>query len=87
MKPRRPSPTHVPNDVLTPAARTGINGNAPAEPSHMRRGRPKLGVVAREITLLPRQWAWLDAQPGSASITLRKLVEEQMGVRATGARS
>ncbi len=38
-------------------------------------GRPKLGVVAREITLLPRHWEWLNAQPGGASVTLRKLVE------------
>jgi len=38
-------------------------------------GRPKLGVVAREVTLLPRHWEWLAAQPGSASVTLRKLVE------------
>lgn len=40
------------------------------------RGRPKLGVTAREVTLLPRQWDWLAAQPGGASVTLRKLVEE-----------
>jgi hypothetical protein len=39
-------------------------------------GRPKLGVVAREITLLPRHWEWLSEQPGGASVTLRKLVEE-----------
>jgi hypothetical protein len=39
------------------------------------RGRPKLGVVAREVTLLPRHWDWLSRQPGGASITLRKLVE------------
>jgi hypothetical protein len=39
------------------------------------RGRPKLGVVAREVTLLPRHWDWLNAQPGGASVTLRKLVE------------
>lgn len=39
------------------------------------RGRPKLGVVAREVTLLPRHWDWLGAQPGGASVTLRKLVE------------
>jgi len=38
-------------------------------------GRPKLGVVAREITLLPRHWAWLAEQPGGASVTLRKLVD------------
>ncbi|NMM78590.1 DUF2239 family protein [Acidovorax sp. SRB_24] len=39
-------------------------------------GRPKLGVVAREITLLPRHWDWLNRQPGGASVALRKLVEE-----------
>src|SRR5690349_23338561 len=39
------------------------------------RGRPKLGVVAREITLLPRDWEWLAKQPGGASVALRKLVE------------
>ncbi len=38
-------------------------------------GRPKLGVVAREVTLLPRHWEWLNRQPGGASVTLRKLVE------------
>lgn len=40
------------------------------------RGRPKLGVVAREITLLPRQWDWLSRQPGGASAAIRRLVEE-----------
>lgn len=40
------------------------------------RGRPKLGVVAREVTLLPRQWTWLADQPGGASATLRRLVDE-----------
>ena len=39
-------------------------------------GRPKLGVVAREVTLLPRHWEWLAKQPGGASVMLRKLVEE-----------
>lgn len=38
-------------------------------------GRPRLGVVAREVTLLPRHWDWLGAQPGGASVALRKLVE------------
>jgi uncharacterized protein len=46
----------------------------PAEPRG--RGRPKLGVVAREVTLLPRHWDWLNAQPGGASVALRKLVDE-----------
>lgn len=45
------------------------------------RGRPKLGVVGREVTLLPRQWEWLAAQPGGASVALRKLVDE---ARRTG---
>ncbi|MDE2375708.1 DUF2239 family protein [Bradyrhizobium sp.] len=40
------------------------------------RGRPKLGVMAREVTLLPRHWEWLNAQAGGASVALRKLVEE-----------
>ena len=39
-------------------------------------GRPKLGVVAREVTLLPRHWDWLNGQPGGASVALRKLAEE-----------
>ncbi|MEQ1741581.1 MAG: DUF2239 family protein [Candidatus Nitrotoga sp.] len=39
-------------------------------------GRPKLGVTAREVTLLPRHWEWLAAQSGGASVALRKLVEE-----------
>ena len=38
-------------------------------------GRPKLGVVAREVTLLPRHWDWLASQPGGASVALRKLVD------------
>lgn len=45
----------------------------PAKPR--RPGRPKLGVVAREVTLLPRQWDWLAAQPGGASVVLRRLVD------------
>lgn len=38
-------------------------------------GRPKLGVVSREVTLLPRHWDWLNAQSGGASVALRKLVD------------
>jgi len=51
-----------------------------------RPGRPKLGVVSREVTLLPRHWAWLAAQPGGASVALRKLVEEARRVSADGDR-
>ncbi|MDR3622535.1 MAG: DUF2239 family protein [Paludisphaera borealis] len=39
-------------------------------------GRPRLGVVSREVTLLPRHWEWLGDQPGGASVTLRKIVDE-----------
>ncbi|MDB5616374.1 DUF2239 family protein [Tardiphaga sp.] len=46
------------------------------------RGRPKLGVVSREVTLLPRHWDWLNARPGGASVALRKLVEEARRVHA-----
>ena len=45
------------------------------------RGRPRLGVVAREVTLLPRHWDWLNAQPGGASVALRKLVEDARKLR------
>jgi hypothetical protein len=56
----------------------------PDQPSEPARGpgRPKLGVVAREVTLLPRHWDWLNAQPGGASVALRKLVD---AARATHA--
>jgi hypothetical protein len=49
-------------------------GEPPAPPRG--RGRPSLGVVAREVTLAPRHWEWLAAQPGGASAALRRLVEE-----------
>ena len=52
---------------------------APTEPVERRGpGRPKLGVTAREVTLLPRHWDWLAAQPGGASVALRKLVENAL---------
>ena len=49
-----------------------------AAPAPRTPGRPKLGVVGREVTLLPRHWAWLNAQPGGASVALRKLVERAL---------
>ena len=51
-----------------------------------RPGRPRLGVVAREVTLLPRHWDWLGAQPGGASVTLRRLIEEARKVTVEGDR-
>jgi hypothetical protein len=44
---------------------------APAKP-----GRPRLGVVGREVSLLPRHWEWLEAQPNGISAALRRLVDE-----------
>jgi hypothetical protein len=49
---------------------------AAAAPESRGPGRPKLGVVAREVTLLPRHWEWLTAQRGGASQALRRLVDE-----------
>jgi hypothetical protein len=63
---RLPPPAALPNVETEEAAATGPRG----------RGRPRLGVVAREVTLLPRHWEWLGAQPGGASVVLRRLVEE-----------
>jgi hypothetical protein len=61
--------------AVAPAAREPDAG--PTPPTAGRgAGRPRLGVVAREVTLLPRHWEWLNRQPGGASVTLRKLVEE-----------
>lgn len=45
-------------------------------------GRPKLGVVSTEVTLLPRHWDWLNAQPARASGTLRRLVDQAMAREA-----
>ncbi len=65
------APTHEPG------------GPADAPPTRAGPGRPKLGVVAREITLLPRHWQWLAEQPGGASVTLRRLVESARSAGAT----
>ncbi|OOG48658.1 DUF2239 family protein [Rhodanobacter sp. C01] len=48
------------------------------EPAARGPGRPKLGVVPREVTLLPRHWDWLGQQPGGASAVLRRLVEQAL---------
>ncbi len=54
----------------------GAEALAADEGAKAGRGRPRLGVVAREVTLLPRHWDWLSAQPGGASQALRRLVEQ-----------
>lgn len=50
----------------------------PNAPQKRGPGRPRLGVTAREVTLLPRHWEWLETQTGGASVSLRKLVETAM---------
>jgi uncharacterized protein len=59
-----------------PAAPAEVETDEAASVEPRGRGRPKLGVVAREVTLLPRHWEWLGTQPGGASVALRKLVDE-----------
>ena len=53
-----------------------------SSPEPRGRGRPRLGVVAKEVTLLPQHWDWLGAQPGGASVALRRLVDQAR--RASG---
>lgn len=85
--PREPASARGPGDAAGVAAHdaapeAGPEPTAPASPRG--RGRPRLGVEAREVTLLPRHWAWLATQPGGASATLRRLVDDAR--RGSGAR-
>ena len=63
-------------------ARLSTDTRAPIPPKRGP-GRPKLGVVPREVTLMPRHWDWLARQPAGASATLRRLVEQAL--RSDGA--
>ena len=63
-------------DIETRPFMDAYTVRAQAAEEQRGRGRPKLGVVAREVTLLPRHWEWLSAQPGGASVALRRLVDE-----------
>lgn len=71
------SPLERASDLLAFDDDTGRQIDLDLRPEPPRpRGRPSLGVKAREVTLLPRHWDWLNAQRGGASAALRKLVEE-----------
>jgi uncharacterized protein len=63
-------------DVLARLDALDTNGQTSEPKAAPGPGRPRLGVVPREVTLLPRHWEWLARQPGGASVALRKLVEE-----------
>jgi uncharacterized protein len=67
-------------------ARLGDASEAPATAARGP-GRPRLGVIAREVTLLPRHWDWLSREPGGASAALRRLVEQAMRGDGAGARA
>lgn len=68
---------HLPPQPAAAAATPdGHEDDTSATPAARGRGRPRLGVVAREVSLLPRHWEWLNSQPGSASVVLRRLVDE-----------
>jgi hypothetical protein len=71
----------TPGDVAGRLAKEAVNAMPSPEPAIAEGdprgpGRPRLGVVGREVTLLPRHWDWLASQPGGPSVALRKLVEQ-----------
>jgi uncharacterized protein len=79
---RELQPLERTSDLLAFDDETGrqvdIDLRSEAQPTPRPRGRPALGVEAKEVTLLPRHWEWLAQQRGGASATLRKLVEEAL---------
>lgn len=75
----RGSPAEIRQRMAALSPASGDSGDAPAQRS---KGRPRLGVVAREVTLLPRHWEWLSRQRGGASAALRRLVDEARRVHA-----
>lgn len=72
---------------LTSGPGSGASRHETPPPSPRGPGRPRLGVVPREVTLLPRHWEWLNGQPGGASVALRRLVDEARRVRVDGDRT
>jgi uncharacterized protein len=67
--------TSEPIDLDLRGSPEDILGRLAVDDVARKPGRPKLGVVPREVTLLPRHWEWLASQPGGASVAIRKLVE------------
>lgn len=71
-----PPQTDEPQDDGTASKSASSNISEKAQKSASARGRPKLNVIAREVTLQPRHWQWLKDQPGSASSVLRNLIDQ-----------
>ena len=77
------------NDVLAKLEKPAVRDGSASESANTDRnamrgpGRPRLGVVSREVSLLPRHWDWLNSQPGGASVALRELVEEARRVNSS----
>jgi hypothetical protein len=67
----------TPNEVLERLSKRFAQASPAEAESPRKAGRPKLGVVGREVTLLPRHWEWLAEQPGGASVALRKLIDAE----------
>ena len=67
--------TGTKEDVLE---RLKIYRPAQSDKKPNRLGRPKLGVVPREISLLPKHWEWLSNQSGGASAVIRRLITDKM---------
>lgn len=70
----RPTDLNLQGNMADVIARLSTSGNA----DRPHPGRPKLGVVSKEVTLLPRHWDWLSQQSGGASAVLRRLVDKEM---------
>lgn len=66
----------TPDEAVARLATHPIMGGDDGAERRSGPGRPKLGVVSREVSLLPRHWEWLEDQPGGMSATLRRLVDE-----------
>ena len=72
----------APAEGAATAARPAPAKTAAANRTARAVGRPKLGVVSREVTLLPRHWEWLNHQPGGASAALRRLIDDARNAHA-----
>lgn len=73
------------SDVMTRVLALELIASSAADASRGP-GRPRLGVIGREVTLLPRHWDWLSAQPGGASAALRRLVDKARNENASSDR-